>query len=138
MFSIILIVLIGLGVALFAQQNTQTVEVAIGNYFFPAIPVYLIVLASMLFGLVIAWVLSLINFFSTALTLRQKDGAIHDAKQQATHLEKEVVQLRQENARLRHDRDTAHGVALHEHPRNDFLERMRERFAVTERKEALT
>lgn len=141
MLALILIVLVGLGIALFAQQNNGTVSLILGPYLVTAVPVYVMVLLSMLFGLFIAWIFSLMDFFSHSLLLRRKNTAIHSAEQHASELEREVVELREENARLRGEVQTEH-VDRTEHvedirPHRSFFDQLRDRFAVHDREEAI-
>lgn len=141
MFSLILIVIIGLGIALFSQQNTQTANVTVGSYVFPSVPVYLVAIVSMLFGLFIAWILSIMNFFSTLFVLRRKDGAISHEQKRADDLEQTVKELRQENAQLKGSvqrEKTVRKEPVLKEERPSFVENMKERLAVSDRKEAVT
>jgi uncharacterized integral membrane protein len=142
MFALILIVIIGLGIALFAQQNTASVPVTLASYSFPAVPVYLVVISSLLFGLIIAWILSVMNFFSHTLHLRRKDSVIHDTSKRVSDLEEEVHRLETENAELRGNvkEDHSHRPAVHdvENPRKGFFEQMKERIAHERREGALS
>lgn len=141
MFALILVVLVGLGIALFAQQNSQTVGVVIGSYFFPAVPVYLVVIFSLLFGLFVAWILSVMDFFSHSLLLRRKDSVIHTAEKRVSELEDRVHRLETENAKLQgetaseavHEREDDH-----EHDHRSFGEQLRDRFANWKREEVLS
>jgi uncharacterized integral membrane protein len=145
MFALILIVIIGLGIALFSQQNTQSVPLTVGPYVFSAVPTYLVVVLSMLFGLFIGWILSVMDFFSHSLTMRKKESALHTAERRATTLEDRIASLKEENARLKGEK---HGIASvesdrvheedvrHEH-RGNFITRVRERLTPDDRKEAI-
>jgi biopolymer transport protein ExbB/TolQ len=142
MFALILIVLVGLGIALFSQQNNQAVPLVIGNFFFPAVPVYMIVIFSLLFGLFVAWILSVMDFFSHSLLLRRKDGVINSAEKRVTELEDRVHKLETENAELRGAEriDRSHVPAAHdvENSHRNFFEQMRDRFAQSRREGALS
>jgi uncharacterized integral membrane protein len=140
MFALILIVIVGLGIALFAQQNTANVPLTIGTFQFAAIPVYLVVISSLLFGLFIAWILSMMDFFSHSLSLRKKDRVIQNTEQRVATLEERIHQLETENAELRGgEHDQAHRDHSTEHdiqpPRRNFIEQMRDRFAHNRREE---
>jgi len=140
MFALILIVLVGLGIALFSQQNAQTVDLVVGNFFFAGIPVYLVVIFSLLFGLFVAWILSVMDLFSHSLLLRRKDSALHDAGRRLTELEDRVHTLEVENARLRGETKsyTEHERVEEDHDHKSFGEQLRERFAHLSGKEALS
>lgn len=137
MFALILIVLLGLGIALFSQQNSQTVGVVVGNYFFPAVPVYLVAIVSLLFGLFVSWILSVMDFFSHSLLLRRKENALHHADKRLSEMEHQIHTLEIENARLRSE--TGESVQAEDRDEHQsFSEQLRERFAHYNRKEALS
>lgn len=143
MFSLILIVCIGLGIAFFSQQNTQTVSLTIGNYAFSPIPVYLVSIVSMLVGLFVAWILSLMDFFSTTLLLRRKDSVISRELKRIGQYEKEVAALKHQNAVLKdrlsdHETVTTHVSDETPSESRNYLENIRQRFALHHRKGALT
>ncbi len=101
MFALIILVVFGIGVAYFATQNTQTVSITAANYSLTGIPLYFIVLVSLLLGFVVSWVLSFFDVISSALKLRGKESTIKDANKQIADLTKRVHQLELENERLK-------------------------------------
>lgn len=101
MFALIVLVVFGIGVAFFATQNTQTVSVTLANYPISGIPLYLIVLGSLLLGFVVSWILSFFGVISSALKLHGKESTIKDANKQISELTKRVHQLELENERLK-------------------------------------
>ncbi len=101
MFTLIVLVVFGIGVAFFATQNTQTISIALANYSLTGIPLYLIVLGSLLLGFVVSWITNLIDVISSALKIHGKESTIKDANKQISELTKRVHQLELENERLK-------------------------------------
>jgi putative membrane protein len=110
MFALIVLVVFGIGVAFFATQNTQTISVAIANYHLAGIPLYIIVLGSLLLGFAVSWIISLVGGISSALKMHGKESTIKNANKEISDLTKKVHQLELENERLK----TESG-----HPRDD-------------------
>lgn len=101
MFTLIVLVVFGIGVAFFATQNTQTISITLANYPMTGIPLYFIVLGSLLLGFVVSWITNLINVISSALKIHGKESTIKDANKQISELTKRVHQLELENERLK-------------------------------------
>ena len=101
MFALIVLVVFGIGVAFFATQNTQTVSITLGNYPLTGVPIYLIVLVSLLLGFVVSWIINLVDVISSALKIHGKENTIKDANKQISELTKKVHQLELENERLK-------------------------------------
>ncbi|HKC14933.1 MAG TPA: lipopolysaccharide assembly protein LapA domain-containing protein [Patescibacteria group bacterium] len=101
MFALIVLVVFGIGVALFATQNTQATSITLANYPVSGIPLYLIVLGSLLLGFIVSWIISLIDVISSALKIHGKESTIKDANKQIAELTKRVHQLELENERLK-------------------------------------
>lgn len=100
MFSLILLILVGLGYGYFATQNTQLVTLTFANYTFPEISLYIVIGITLLVGFAICWIISLSDTLSSALKLRGKNSKIKDNKQTIQNLTKKVNQLEIENANL--------------------------------------
>lgn len=101
MFALIVLIVFGIGVAFFATENTQPVSITLARYPFTGIPLYLIVLGSLLLGFVVSWVISLVDVISSALKIHGKDSAIKDGNKQITELNKKLHELELENERLK-------------------------------------
>lgn len=101
MIILILTVLIGIGFAYFATQNTIGVPVQIGNNFYSSVPLYAIALGSLLLGLAISGILRMIDWAATGLTLRGKDNQIRQTESTVEQLNKKIKDLEMENSRLR-------------------------------------
>lgn len=105
MLSLIVTILFGLGVAYFALQNSLNVAIHFGNYTINAVPIYTVVILSILAGVLISGIISGLNSLSAFLALRGKDKVIKDHKRSITNLKQEVRQLEVENAKLKEKHD---------------------------------
>lgn len=106
MTLLITAVLFGLGFAYLATQNTLGVTLNAGGYMFPNIPVYIVVLGSLLVGLFLAWFFSSIGWVSSFMTIRHKDSKIKQTENQIAKLENRVQELELENAELQNETPT--------------------------------
>lgn len=103
MFALIILVIFGLGMAYFATQNTIPTIINIGNYRFANIPMYLVVIGSLLLGVFISWIVSIADGFSSSLAIHGKDVKIKDADKTIDELKEEKNELEIENARLKEE-----------------------------------
>ncbi len=101
MLALIVLIVFGIGVAFFATQNTQMISVTLANYSLTGIPLYFIVLGSLLLGFVVSWLISLVDVISSALKIHGKENTIKGANKQISELTREVHQLELENERLK-------------------------------------
>ena len=100
MFALIATFIIGLGVAYFAIQNTGSVTIQLDGAVWRDIPLYLVVVGSLLIGVFIAGFLSFIRSLSSRFALRGKDHALAEANKTIGDLTKRVHQLELENTKL--------------------------------------
>lgn len=109
MLALIILFIFGIGVAFFATQNTQAISITLANYPLTGIPLYLIVLVSLLLGFVVSWIISFVDVIASALKMHGKENTIKNAHKQISELTKRVHQLELENERLKgesgHPRD---------------------------------
>lgn len=131
MTALILLFVFGLGVAYFAMQNTYPVTVTLFGIPFPGVQLYLVVIGAILFGLVIAWLVSMINSIPSFFTLRNKDAAISQSQKTINDLKEEIHELEVKNARLKGENE-AEPVVVEESVENpkvysnpSFFQRMR-------------
>ena len=101
MLALIVLFIFGIGVAFFATQNTQAISITLANYSLTGIPLYLIVLVSLLLGFVICWIISFVDVIASALKIHGKENTIKNANKQIAELTKRVHQLELENERLK-------------------------------------
>jgi uncharacterized integral membrane protein len=100
MLALIFTVLFSLVVAYFATQNTSYLILHFGYYTWAGIPIYVVVLGSLLVGLLFAWLFHLLSSISSSIRLNKKEHALKDSKDINLELRKKVHQLELENAKL--------------------------------------
>lgn len=94
MAALILLILFGLGFALFATQNTGSVHILLGSYIFNNIPLYVVVIGSILLGVFISWLINLVEEFSLFFTLQMKDNMLKKSQQTIEELQRENSELK--------------------------------------------
>src|SRR5260370_933540 len=97
MFALVVLIAFGIGIAFFATQNTQATSITLLSYPLKSVPLYLIVLGSLLLGFVVSWIVSLVDVISSALKIHGKESAIKNANKEISELTKRVHQLELEN-----------------------------------------
>lgn len=88
-------------VAFFATQNTGGVNIVLASRSISSIPVYLVVIGSMLIGFLVSWFISLFDSLSSILKIRGKNSAINNANNKISELEKRNNELQIENSNLK-------------------------------------
>lgn len=99
MLAVIITLIFAIGVAIFATQNTSAVVVNLSQYS-SMVPLYLVVLVSILVGFVLAWILHLLDAFASLFTLWGKDNVIKKERKENTELKDKVKNLEIEKAKL--------------------------------------
>jgi hypothetical protein len=79
------------------------VTLRLGTYVFSGIPLFYIIIGSLLTGLGLAYLLYLINAMFTAFTMRGKDNKIKQGKSDIVDLTKQIHKLELENERLKNN-----------------------------------
>lgn len=135
MFSLIILIAFGLGVAYFATQNTGVVHINLANYFIEGVPLYVIVIGSMLLGIFVSWLISLVNSISSMLRIHGKEAELKEAYHTIDSLKKDNEALLQENRHLKKDQQSPYEQNenkenTHEEPvvRPSFFNRLRHSF----------
>ncbi|PIR80177.1 MAG: hypothetical protein COU25_01415 [Candidatus Levybacteria bacterium CG10_big_fil_rev_8_21_14_0_10_35_13] len=109
MLALIVLFIFGIGIAFFATQNTQAISLTFANYSIHGVPVYIVVLVSLLLGFAVSWIISRVDVISSAFKIHGKESTIKNANKQISELTKKVHQLELENERLKgesgHPRD---------------------------------
>lgn len=102
MLMLILFLVVGAVLAYLSQHNLTPVTVNVGPYIFSGIPLFYVIIGSVITGLVVAYVFYLTHLISTTLKLRGKKQEIKKNKDQVLELTKRVHQLELENEKLKH------------------------------------
>ncbi len=74
-----------------------------GPYLFSGIPLFYIIIGSLLIGLSLSYLFALIRSISTGFTIRRKDNKIKQTKSEIVDLTKQIHQLELENERLKNN-----------------------------------
>jgi uncharacterized integral membrane protein len=105
MLAIIFTIIFAITVAYFATQNTIAVMINAPGYSH-AVPIYLVVLLSLLVGFIFAWILHLMNGIASIFAFRGKDNAIRKGEKTNTELTNKVHNLEIQNAKLETEKKT--------------------------------
>jgi lipopolysaccharide assembly protein A len=84
-----------------AQNNLTQVSLHLGSYVFSSIPLFYIIIGSLLTGLGLAYFLSTFNTIVSGFIMRGKDYTIKQSKSDIVNLTKRIHQLELENERLK-------------------------------------
>lgn len=107
MIALVLLIIFGAGVAFFTLQNTTPVTLTLAQTTFKNVPLFLVMIGSLLTGVLIAGVIYVVQLLSSSLTIWGKDKKIKAAETQTGELLKKVHQLELENERLKKDQGIA-------------------------------
>lgn len=105
MSTLIIIIVFSLGVAYFATQNTGLVHITLANFFTGGIPLYIVVIGSMLLGIFISWLISMVNYIFSTVTMIGKDAKLKDAYRTIDALNNKNNDLLIENAHLKGEKE---------------------------------
>lgn len=81
------------------------VSVNLGPYVFSDVPLFYVIIGSLVTGLVLSYVINFLHAISTSLVLRGKENEIKKNKNEVLELTKRVHQLELENKKLKHSSD---------------------------------
>jgi hypothetical protein len=98
---LILLVVVGGVMAYLSQNNLTLVTVHLGTYAIPAIPLFYVIIGSLVAGLGLAYLVYLVNSIFTAISIHGKDNKIKQGKSDIVDLTKRIHQLELENERLK-------------------------------------
>ena len=102
MLVLILLLVVGSILVYISKYNFMPVSVNLGPYVLSNIPLFYVIVGSLLIGLVLSYVFYLVKAISTSFTLRGKDNEIKKDKGEVLELTKRVHQLELENEKLKH------------------------------------
>ena len=104
MFTLILFLIVGSTLVYISKFNFMPVSANLGMYVFKDIPLFYVIVSSLLIGLVLSYILYLVHVVSTSLKLRGKNKEIKKDKDEVLELTKRVHQLELENEKLKHSK----------------------------------
>lgn len=103
MFWIILVAIFAGIFSYFATQNSTPVTVMFGPYIFPNLPLYFVILISIIATLLISGFLYILKSLSSSFKIHKKDDDLKNARNEVAELTKEIHKLELENTRLKSD-----------------------------------
>ncbi len=105
MLILILLLIVGSALVYISKYNFMPVSVNFGSYVLSDVPLFYVIVGSLLIGLVLSYVAYFVKEISTFFTLRGKDDEIKKDKDEVLELTKRVHQLELENEKLKHSPD---------------------------------
>lgn len=102
---LILFVIVGAGMAYLAQNNLMLVTLNLGPYVLSSIPLFYVIVGSLLTGLASAYLIYVVNSLFIAISMRKKDSKIKKSSSEIADLTKQIHQLEIENERLKKNSD---------------------------------
>ncbi len=106
MLSLILLLVGGSVIAYLSLQNTMLVSVNFLDQTVSNVPLYFVIIGSMLIGLLLSYVIYLVHAIVTNISLASKDRKIIKEKQEVAELTKQIHQLELENVKLKKQTDS--------------------------------
>jgi len=103
MSTLLLAILLGIGLAYFAIQNTNSVNIAFAGTVFSGIPLYLLTLGALFAGILISWLFNLADWFSASMKLKARDNQLQETHRNLEDLRHQLSKLEGENTNLRND-----------------------------------
>jgi uncharacterized membrane protein len=100
---LILLLVFGGVMVYLAQNNLMLVTLHLGTYIFSGIPLFYIIVGSVLTGLGLAYLMYLVNSIFTAFSMHRKDTKIKQGKSEIVDLTKQIHKLELENERLKNN-----------------------------------
>jgi lipopolysaccharide assembly protein A len=103
MLILISLLIIGSIMVYLSQNNLVPVSLHLGTYIFSGIPLFYIIIGSLLTGLGISYLLSTIGTIISGFKMRNKDSTIKKSNNDIVNLTKRIHQLELENERLKNN-----------------------------------
>src|SRR3989338_5408481 len=100
MLMIILSLIVGSLLVYISRFNFQPVSINLGFYVFYTVPLFYVIVCSLLIGLVLSYFAYIVNAISNSIVLRGKDSEIRKNKAEVLELTKRVHQLEIKNEKL--------------------------------------
>lgn len=102
MLILILLLVLGSTLVYISKFNFVPVSVNLGFYTFSDIPLFYVIVGSLVFGLVLSYLAYLVHSISTSFKFRGKNNEIKKNKDEVLELTKRIHQLELENEKLKH------------------------------------
>ena len=92
----------GSGLAYISKFNLTSVSVNLGLYTISNVPLFYVIIGSLLVGLIISYLMQLLRNISNSFALRSNKKEIKTSQEEILELTKRVHQLELENEKLKH------------------------------------
>lgn len=102
MLNIIILLIAGSALTYISKYNLELVSVNMGIYTISDIPLFYVIVGSLLVGLILSYIMQLIINISTFIELKSKRKEIKTGQDEILILTKTVHQLELENEKLKH------------------------------------
>lgn len=102
MLNIILLLLSGSVLAYISRDNLAPVTLHLAQYTIAQIPLFYVIVGSLLAGLILAYIVQLFGSIATAFVLRGNQKAMKSGRDEILELTKRIHQLELENEQLKH------------------------------------
>jgi uncharacterized integral membrane protein len=103
MLILILFLIIGSALVYVSRFNFTPVTLNLGGYVITDLPLFYVIVGSLITGLGVAYLAQMVRAISTSLTLRGKNQEIKKSGDEILELTRRVHQLELENERLKHE-----------------------------------
>jgi hypothetical protein len=103
MLVLILLLVVGSILVYISKFNFMLVTVNLGIYIISNVPLFYVIIASVVFGLILSYLVYLFHSISTSFIIRSKDHEIKKNKDEVLDLTKQIHQLELENEKIKHD-----------------------------------
>lgn len=100
MLILILVLIIGSALVYISKFNFTPVTLNLGMYVFSDIPLFYVIVGSLLIGLVLSYLVHLVGAISTSFTLHGKNKEIKKDKDEILELTKRIHQLELEKEKI--------------------------------------
>ena len=89
--------------AYISKDNLAPVTLSIAGYTFADIPLFYVIIGSLLVGLVLSYIVQIVISITNAFILRGKQQQIKSSQDEILELTKRIHQLELENEKLKHN-----------------------------------
>ncbi len=103
MIILILLLVVGSFLVYISKFNFAPVTVNLGSYVLSNIPLFYVIVGSVVFGLLVSYLVHLISSVSTYFAMRGKNNQLKKEKEDVLELTKRVHQLEIENEKIKHE-----------------------------------
>lgn len=102
--TLILLLVVGLLITYVSKFNSMPVAVNFGQYILNDVPLFYVIVGSLIVGLVLSYILFIFHRVSTSMKIRGKDNEIRKTKDEVLDLTKQVHQLELTNEKQKNSK----------------------------------